>query len=166
MIRNYFCVSTLFQIEYVRHSLKDYSITFKFRWPSQVDALLYDVVVTKIQEFLNVLCIITVHIPDLNKKSIFLGNNAFLVGDLESVIHMIASNSENKDLRWCIQKYYKDEKRVSEYNQLVNLIVLDDRLSLVRETLCQVKRSPVEVMDHTILHSWCSNTRRKIKAGV
>ena len=57
-------------------------------------------------------------------------------------------------------------KRVSEYNQLMNLIVLDNRLSLVREKLCQAKGSPVEVTDHSFLHHWCSSTKRKIKAGV
>ena len=91
-------------------------------------------------------CDITAHIPELNKQNLFLGNNAFLKGAMASLIHMIVSNSENKDLRWCTQKYYKDVKRFSKYNRLVNLIVSDERLSHVRETLCQVTRSPVEAL--------------------
>ena len=83
-----------------------------------------------------------------------------------SLIHMIVTKSKNKDIRWCTKKYYSDEKRVNKYNQLANFIVSDNRLHEVRETLCQVKRSHLEVMDYSILHNWCSNTRRKIKAGI
>ena len=109
--------------------------------------MLCDVVVTKIKEPLSVLCDITLHIPELNNKNLFLGNNAFIKGAMGSLIHMIVTKSKNKDIRWCTKKYYSDESKNSKYKQLQKFILNDYRLS-------------------TIFHNWCSNTRSKIKAGI
>ena len=89
-------IYTRFQIEYVFYFVKGNSISFKSRLPSKVDALLCDIVVTKIKESLSLLCDISAHIPELNKKNPFLGNNVFIKGAMASLIHMIVSNSETR----------------------------------------------------------------------
>ena len=109
--------------------------------------MLCDGVVTKIKESLSVFCDITLRIPEFNNNNLFLGNNAFIKGAMGSLIHMIVTKSKNKDIRWCTKKYYSDESKNSKYKQLQKFILNDYRLS-------------------TILHNWCSNTRRKITAWI
>ena len=79
---------------------------------------------------------------------------------------MIIMNNENNALKWATKMYYEDENRSSHYNKLAKSILDDDRLSLAKQQLIEVKRSSVEVTDSSVLHNWCSNMRGKIKCGV
>ena len=63
------------------------------------------------------------------------------------------------------KKIYCHATRTKKYNALKDLVLTDVRLDHYRTTLSQVKRSPIDVMEHVNLPNWCSNTRRKMTAG-
>ena len=129
------------------------------------DSVSSHAVFERIDTSLNLLCDISSSIPVLNKKTPFLGNNAFIKGAIGLLVHSIVMQSENKAIKWCTKKYYDVEARKLKYDALKDLVLTDHRLDHVRTTLSQVKRSPIDVMESINLPNWCSNTQRKMTAG-
>ena len=146
------------------HFIQSKSSMLNSSYWNNCDGVSIDAVVDVIQASLTILCDISSSIPVLNKRNPFLGKNAFIKSGIGSLLHTIVIQSENKQLKWC-KKIYANVTRSKKYNELENLVLYDDRLDYVHLTLSQVKRSEIEVMDCTILHNWCSNTRRKMTAG-
>ena len=122
-------------------------------------------VFNRIQNSLNRLCDISSHLPKLNNKTPFLGNNAFIKGVIGLLIHSIVLESEKREIKWCTAKFYDIDSRKLEYNALKDMVLTDVKLDHVRTMISEQKRSQMDVMEHTHLANWCSNTRRKMTAG-
>ena len=129
------------------------------------DSVSSQAVFERIDTSLNLLCDISSSIPVLNKKTPFLGNNAFIKGAIGLLIHSIVIESENRAIKWCTAKFYDVESRKLKYNALKDLVLTDVKLDHVRTMISQLKKTQMDVMEHTHLANWCSNTRRKMTAG-
>ena len=122
------------------HFLQSQSSFTNFPNTNNVDSVSSNEVFETIKTSLNLLCDISSSIPVLNKKTPFLGNNAFIKGAIGLLVHSIVIQSENKAIKWCTKKYYTTEARKLKYNALKDLVLTDHRLDHVRTTLSQVKQ--------------------------